>query len=148
MSVVNGYAWPVHPVQPYQYRLRLLNACDSRTLSLSAWVVDDGAVINSFEQLWAYQEIPIYVIGTEQGLLSGGPAKILSRDTDTVGSTVGSVTKYSNCGADEAKTFTEPNQGLLMQPGERYDAIIDFADQEGNKVYIINTGKLVCLKHT
>ena len=149
VSVVNGYAWPVHPVQPYQYRLRLLNACDSRTLSLSAWAVDASyqQKITSFAQLWndaAAVEIPIYVIGTEQGLLPDGPAKILSRDN---GATAGSVTKY-NCGvAEEPKQVTELNQGLLMQPGERYDAIIDFAGQKGNKVYIINTGKFVCLKY-
>ena len=152
MAVVNGNAWPRHPVQPHQYRLRLLNACDSRTLSLSAWAVDVASYpdkITSFAQLWDPAEanaveLPLYVIGTEHGLLPDGPAKILSRDT-VAGDTVGSVIKYS-CGVAEPKQVTELNQGLLMQPGERYDVIIDFAGQEGKEIYIINTGKFVCLK--
>ena len=154
MAVVNGNAWPRHPVQPHQYRLRLLNACDSRTLSLSAWAVDVSSYpnkITSFDQLWSQEanavEVPLYVIGTEHGLLPDGPAKILSRDTAT---SSGSVTKFS-CDADGVSsvaytTDTELNQGLLMQPGERYDVIIDFAGQEGKEIYIINTGKFVCLK--
>jgi bilirubin oxidase len=32
--VVNGATWPVQEVEPRRYRLRLLNACDSRTLIL------------------------------------------------------------------------------------------------------------------
>lgn len=154
MAVVNGNAWPRHPVQPHQYRLRLLNACDSRTLSLSAWAVDVASYpdkITSFAQLWDPAEanaveLPLYVIGTEHGLLPDGPAKILSRATPTGGS----VAKFS-CDIDGVSgvaytTDTELNQGLLMQPGERYDVIIDFAGQEGKEIYIINTGKFVCLK--
>ena len=146
MAVVNGNAWPRHPVQPHQYRLRLLNACDSRTLSLSAWAVPVGTDVNSFVDVWKGDEIPIYVIGTEHGLLPDGPAKILSRATPTGGS----VAKFS-CDIDGVSsvaytTDTELNQGLLMQPGERYDVIIDFAGQEGKEIYIINTGKFVCLK--
>ena len=132
-------------MRPNQYRLRLLNACDSRTLSLSAWAVPAGTTVSDFVDLWdAGEELPIYIIGTEQGLLPSGPAKILSRVfIDGTNDVRGTVTKF-NCGIEDTNIdLTAPHQGLLMQPGERYDAIIDFGDSEGKEVYLINTGKYI-----
>ena len=34
----------------------------------------------------------------------------------------------------------DDSQGLLMMPGERYDAIIDFEDYDGQQVYLVNNG--------
>lgn len=80
-------------------------------------------------------ERAIYIIGTEQGLLPGGPAKILSGGNNT-----GSVAKF-NCSQVETNP-TAPGRGLLMQPGERYDAIINFEGlNRGDKVYLVNNGK-------
>ena len=126
----------MHKVLPVRYRLRLLDACDSRTLSLSAWAVNKTDIpvdgIDSFDQLFALgDELPIWVLGTEQSLLPNGPAKV----------TLGKVEKYNGCdGSSPVVQDTLPLQGLLMQPGERYDALIDFTNWTGYDVYLINTG--------
>jgi len=144
VAVVNGRAWPVHNVVRNRYRLRLLNACDSRFLSLSAWAVPPETAPTSFADLFAAgEELPIWVLGTEQSLLPGGPAKILST-TDSKANMPGSVTKFT-CGNEEPSVATSPHEGLLMMPGERYDAMIDFSVtkekyENGFEVYLINTG--------
>lgn len=100
--------------------------------------------ITSINDLWdAAEDVnsnvterAIYIIGTEQGLLPGGPAKILSGGNNT-----GSVAKF-NCNLTEYTNTTAPGRGLLMQPGERYDAIINFGNlNRGDKVYLVNNGK-------
>jgi len=109
VAVVNGRAWPVHQVKPNRYRLRLLNACDTRTLVLSAWAVPFGTDVGDFTTLFNKgEELPIWVLGTEQSLLPGGPAKILS----TKGSepnTIGSITKYS-CGSIDYEDLTSQTE--------------------------------------
>ena len=128
--VVNGRAWPEQQVSPNRYRLRLLNACDSRTLILSLWAVPYDTEVNSFGDLWDNgEEIPIYVIGTEQGLLPNGPTEIFSG-----GEGNGNITKY-NCGTAGDTDTTSPIKGLLMQPGERYDVIVDFEGYEDHQIY-------------
>ena len=125
---------------PGRYRLRLLNACDSRTLVISAWAVDYGTEVYSFEDLYtAGKEIPLWIIGSEDSLLPGGPAKVLSTMNSEAG-TNGSVEKYV-CGELVYANETFPHQGLMMMSAERYDAIIDFTDLKEKVVYIINTGK-------
>lgn len=100
--------------------------------------------ITSINDLWdaaedvnsGVEERAIYIIGTEQGLLPGGPAKILSG-----GNNMGSVAKF-NCSLLEYTNTTASGRGLLMQPGERYDAIINFGNlTRGDKVYLVNNGK-------
>lgn len=61
--LVNGKAWPHAKVEPRQYRLRLLNGCDSRFLDLH------------FNVKGGTQDIAFYQIGTDQGLLDT-PVKI------------------------------------------------------------------------
>ena len=134
--VVNGRAWPEQQVSPNRYRLRLLDACDSRTLILSLWAVPYGDEINSFQDVWDKgTEIPIWVIGTEQGLLPGGPTEIFSGGPNNNGR----ITKY-NCGVADVPDTTSTIKGLLMQPGERYDVIVDFEGLERKQVYLINEG--------
>ena len=60
--VVNGKIWPRQRVRPRRYRLRLLNGCDSRFLSIQFRVAEwDGPT---------GQAIPYTLVGTDQGLLS------------------------------------------------------------------------------
>lgn len=56
--LVNGKAWPFLNVEPREYRLRILNGCDSRFLDL--YLMPQGSSSG----------IPFYQIGTDQGLLS------------------------------------------------------------------------------
>ena len=60
--VVNGKVWPKHEVDPKVYRLRLLNAADTRTF-IFKFVTQSG------------DELPFFVIGSDGGLLAK-PAKV------------------------------------------------------------------------
>ncbi len=67
--VVNGKIWPKTDVEPRNYRMRLLNGCDSRFMALQFVVVNPGDT--DFTNAGA--PIPFYVIGSDQGL--GTPAQ-------------------------------------------------------------------------
>lgn len=62
--VVNGKIWPKLDVEPRQYRLRLLNGCDSRFLVLEFVMVDLGVTDVSN----ATSTVAFAVIGGDQGL--------------------------------------------------------------------------------
>ncbi|MDH3817350.1 MAG: multicopper oxidase domain-containing protein [Myxococcales bacterium] len=64
--VVNGKIWPKMDVEPRNYRLRLLNGCDSRFLAVQFFEVPSDA--EDFSQ--AIQQLPFTVIGSDQGLAS------------------------------------------------------------------------------
>ncbi|CAB9524162.1 Multicopper oxidase LPR1 homolog [Seminavis robusta] len=108
--VVNGKIWPKMKVEPRQYRLRLLNGCDSRFLVVQ-FMVDapefpsgsDGGfnVGRNMDGI----PIPFTVIGGDQGL-AASPTKV---------------------------------DRLLVEPSARYDIIIDFAGWEG-RVIMKNLG--------
>jgi FtsP/CotA-like multicopper oxidase with cupredoxin domain len=71
--VVNGKIWPKENVEPRNYRMRLLNGCDSRFMVLQFVAVNAGDT--DFTNAGA--PIPFWVIGSDQGL--GTPAQ-----TDTL----------------------------------------------------------------
>jgi FtsP/CotA-like multicopper oxidase with cupredoxin domain len=65
--VVNGIIWPKMDVEPRNYRLRLLNGCDSRFLvaqffEVPADAIDFSTVVSG--------PLPFTVIGSDQGLAS------------------------------------------------------------------------------
>jgi spore coat protein A len=62
--LVNGMIWPYEPVRPRNYRLRLLNGCDSRFLAIRFRAVPAGAI----DLANAGAPIPFWVIGSDQGL--------------------------------------------------------------------------------
>jgi FtsP/CotA-like multicopper oxidase with cupredoxin domain len=64
--VVNGMIWPKMDVEPRNYRLRLLNGCDSRFLAVQFFEVPPGAT--DFSP--AIQQLDFTVIGSDQGLAS------------------------------------------------------------------------------
>ena len=64
--VVNGKIWPKMDVEPRNYRLRLLNGCDSRFLALQFFEVPEGAMGLSTST----GPLPFTVIGSDQGLAS------------------------------------------------------------------------------
>ncbi len=126
VMVVNGATWPYYDVDQGRYRLRLLNACNSRFLNLSLQVVSspDASLVGS--------EIPFYQIGNDQGLLS-----------DVVRVQTGVYTIYdTEDAAQPVKEVTppDPQQALLMAPAERADVIVDFTGlPAGTRVRVINT---------
>jgi spore coat protein A len=64
--LVNGKIWPKMDVEPRNYRLRLLNGCDSRFLATQFFEVPPGAT--DFTN--AVGIVPFTVIGSDQGLAS------------------------------------------------------------------------------
>jgi FtsP/CotA-like multicopper oxidase with cupredoxin domain len=64
--VVNGMIWPKMDVEPRNYRLRLLNGCDSRFLAVQFFEVPPYATDFSA----AVQQLSFTVIGSDQGLAS------------------------------------------------------------------------------
>ena len=63
--VVNGKIWPKKNVEPRNYRLRLLNGCDSRFMHLRFRSVP----LNDIDFSNASEPLPFYLIGSDQGLL-------------------------------------------------------------------------------
>jgi spore coat protein A len=64
--VVNGKIWPKMDVEPRNYRLRLLNGCDSRFLAVQFFEVP--IVATDFND--AIQQLSFTVVGSDQGLAS------------------------------------------------------------------------------
>ena len=67
--VVNGKIWPKMDVEPRNYRLRLLNGCDSRFLVVRFRVVGDAVYLPTTIPSDA-PILPFTVIGSDQGLAS------------------------------------------------------------------------------
>jgi FtsP/CotA-like multicopper oxidase with cupredoxin domain len=107
--VVNGKIWPKENVEPRNYRMHLLNGCDSRFLAIQFRPVPLGDT----DLTNAGDELPFYVIGSDQGL--GRPV-----------------------GSSEATMMTQ----LVIEPGGRYDIVIDFSQvpSEKKRVIIENLG--------
>jgi len=113
--VVNGTTWPVYHVARSKYRLRLLNGCNARTLtlkmvtgaSLDAEIADFNA--NGRITTLADSALHFWQIGADGGLLPLSAVE-LSR--------------------------------LKMMPAERADVVVDFSDlpEEINEIYLINEG--------
>ncbi|NVK44188.1 MAG: multicopper oxidase domain-containing protein [Oceanospirillaceae bacterium] len=68
--LVNGVIWPRYDVEPRQYRIRLLNGCDSRFMRLCLKVVPAGETDPAFGE-----RISFYVIGSDQSLRAS-PAEV------------------------------------------------------------------------
>ncbi len=70
--LVNGVIWPKMDVEPRNYRLRLLNGCDSRFLVIRFRAVTDSVTdLNDATDLTgAGLPLPFTVIGSDQGLAS------------------------------------------------------------------------------
>ncbi len=122
VMVVNGVAWPYRDVEPRQYRFRLLNGSNSRFLNLSLKVVHADGTLG--------QEVPIYQIGSDGGLL---PQVVEVRE--------GFKTLLPGDGTIPAPVpAADPQEALLIEPSSRNDVIVDFAGlAPGTRVRMINT---------
>ncbi|MEN8167836.1 MAG: multicopper oxidase domain-containing protein [Pseudomonadota bacterium] len=140
--VVNGSTWPILQVAPERYRLRLLNAADSRFLNLSLMQVT--------ETLEKLRELPFYQIGAEQSLLpqvvrieSGYATPLPGDGSDVDWNNPTCIDANGNLVKDcvVPQPGTSADQALLMGPAERADVIVDFSGlNEGDLVVIFNTG--------
>jgi len=108
VALVNGVIWPKLEVEPRKYRIRLLNACNDRFLSMKLLEADaTGNVAADSAGGPAF-----YMIGTEQGLVNN--TVVLNDPTEP------------------------QSPRLLVAPGDRRDIIIDFAGQQGKDFLMHN----------
>jgi FtsP/CotA-like multicopper oxidase with cupredoxin domain len=141
--VVNGNTWPVMQVAPERYRLRFVNAADSRFLNLAMFRVRGNGTINP------NQEVPFYAIGSDQSLmpnvvrvetgfatpLPGNGRNVCPGNAPGRGQGRGG---NPNCVTAVPATF--PEQALLIGPAERSDVIVDFSGLgDGTVIRVINT---------
>lgn len=95
--LVNGKAWPYHRVKPGKYRLRLLNACNSRSLALA------------FDR-----SLPFHQIGSDGGLLSA--PIVLDRIDLAPAERADTIVDFS--GLPEGTAVTLTNSAPAPFPGE------------------------------
>jgi FtsP/CotA-like multicopper oxidase with cupredoxin domain len=101
--VVNGVIWPYEAVEPRNYRLHLLNGCDSRFMVIR---FREAASSNATNLEGAGAPLPFHVVGSDQGLAS-------------------SATQVDH---------------LVVEPGGRYDIVVDFKGLQGSRVIMENIG--------
>jgi FtsP/CotA-like multicopper oxidase with cupredoxin domain len=126
--VVNGQTWPRLEVASERYRLRLINANDSRFLNLSLRVVNADGTLGA--------ELPFYQIGAEQSLLP----KVVKVQTGCAIALPGDGTDPA-CPATPTGDPSVDDRALLLGNAERPDVIVDFGGlANGTVVRMINTG--------
>ena len=126
--VVNGNTWPQLEVASERYRLRFVNASDSRFLNMALFVVNQDGTLGA--------ELPFYMIGTDQGLL---PA-VVRIETGFATTLPGNGLDVGDLGGPTPVPGADPDQALLMGPAERTDLIVDFSGlATGTVVRMINT---------
>jgi spore coat protein A len=118
--LANGTVYPEATVEARRYRLRVLNACQSRFLNLQLYVDDgspDGITINPHTMKPTNAPGPDFlVLGTEGGFLPHPvivPAK----------------------GPFNARNLSG---SLITGPAERWDLLVDFSGFAGKKVILYN----------
>ena len=113
--VVNGKIWPKMNVEPRNYRLRLLNGCDSRFLVIRFRAVPLGTT-----DLYTYDP------DTGEPTLNPG---------------VGDPIEFKVIGSDQGLGSTDKTvDQLVFETGSRYDIIFNFDGLEGKRIIMENTG--------
>jgi FtsP/CotA-like multicopper oxidase with cupredoxin domain len=121
VMVVNGVSWPFLDVDQARYRFRILNGTNSRFLNLALFVVKSDGSLG--------EEIPMWGIGSDQGLLS-----------DVVKVKTGNAVVFDDETGIQHSKLTDPSQAMLVAPSERSDIIVEFNNlAPGTRVRMINT---------
>lgn len=141
--LVNGKIWPKMDVEPRNYRLRLLNGCDSRFLAVQFFEVPEGE--KGFD--YAIRQLPFTVIGSDQGLASSpttvdtllmetGSRYDVIFDFKTV--TPGNRVIMKNIGGDEPFGGTLVTEDPHIQVFGETDRIMAFDVLPGKRDYRIH----------
>ncbi|MBX0327822.1 multicopper oxidase domain-containing protein [Oscillochloris sp. ZM17-4] len=117
--LMNGTVYPQVAVDGARYRLRLLNACQSRFLNLQLYVANDDGVTPDLTQPGP----DFLVLGTEGGFLAR-PMKVAS----------GQPFQWVTL-ADGSQQF---GGSLITAPAERWDLIVDFSGYAGKSLIFYN----------
>ena len=111
--LVNGTIFPFTQVEPRRYRLRLLNACNTRFLSLRVVPALGKRFPDSAEPDANAAGPMMQLIGTEGGFLD-------------------------NTAAPQGVLLGDPKNPLLLAPAERADVIIDFSKVKPGQFLILH----------
>ena len=123
--LANGVVYPLASVDAARYRLRLLNACQSRFLNLQLYVADksnpDGIILKAGRPINA-KGPDFLVIGTEGGFLFR-PVRV-----------------QSNRPFEASTPFDAASikGSLITGPAERWDMIVDFRQYAGKRIIMYN----------
>lgn len=132
--VVNGTIWPKYDVEPRQYRVRLLNGCDSRFMRLRLSAIAFGAnnpLATNPASGWL---VPFYIIGSDQSLLEKAaqvtevdfaPGERLDLVIDFKDVPTGTRVILENILGDAPFGGTLPGKGDLF-PDRRTDRVMAF----------------------
>jgi FtsP/CotA-like multicopper oxidase with cupredoxin domain len=165
--LVNGRTWPTLTVAAEAYRFRLLAGGGARTFNLSLWTIPAaliaqyGSAANvpnaAIMKAGGGNELPIYVIGGDQGFLPH-PVKVMSGHIQApvlgdgtvpsatclkTGQTLTTTGRNKVVTTQTGPTFAEDPQcerALLIAPGERRDVVVDFTNKNKMVMRLINTG--------
>jgi len=131
--LVNGTVYPYMEVEPRRYRFRILNACNTRVLSLRLV----GAMGRTGPG--SYPNAPWTAVSTEPNLAKPGPVMTLigTEGGFLDGTTAPKGVVYNNTAA----------MPLVLAPAERADIIIDFAPLANAADKGNSQGVLCCILH-
>lgn len=128
--LANGLAYPDVVVEPRRYRLRILNACNSRFVNLQTYVDDGSPDGITHTQPAAGRYVPanlpgpdFLIIGTEGGFLKSPVLRPSNLPFMTNVDALGNST-YSG--------------SLITGPAERWDILVDFSAFAGKKIILYN----------
>jgi spore coat protein A, manganese oxidase len=109
--VVNGKIWPKFEVEPRPYRLRFLNACDSRFLIVqfhpTQYINNSTDVESTLPKNHNFNPLTFMVVGADQGL---------------------------------SRRFTTSKTTLVIPPAGRFDVVVDFTHRAGQRIVLHNIG--------
>jgi len=132
--VVNGLIWPKYEVEQRQYRVRLLNGCDSRFMRLRLKAISGGAGNPAATDPASGNTVPFYVIGSDQSLRSSvaqieeadlAPGERLDLVIDFKDVPAGSRVIVENLLGDSPFGGDLPKKGDLF-PDRRTDRVMAF----------------------
>ena len=132
--VVNGLIWPKYEVEQRQYRVRLLNGCDSRFMRLRLKAISGGAGNPAATDPASGNTVPFYVIGSDQSLRSSAaqieeadlaPGERLDLVIDFQDVPAGSRVIVENLLGDSPFGGDLPKKGDLF-PDRRTDRVMAF----------------------
>ena len=127
--LVNGVIWPKYSVEQRQYRVRLLNGCDSRFMRLRFKVVGASDIDHT-----AGTTLPFYIIGSDQSLRANAveasevdfiPGERLDLIIDFKNAPTGSRVIVENMLGDSPFSGELPDAADLF-PNRRTDRVMAF----------------------
>jgi FtsP/CotA-like multicopper oxidase with cupredoxin domain len=125
--LVNGTAYPAATVEARRYRLRILNACNSRFLNLQLYVADGSRMGIRLDPLTGAPANAPFVDGAQ------GTAAVLQ-----IGTEGGFLPRPVRVATNVPYQRSTGAGSLIIAPGERADVLLDFSRYAGKRIVVYN----------